>query len=222
MARYGSLSGNVSAPAPNEEPSFHQPETGSLARAAGAGDAARFGELYARLAPALFAWAELRLRPSTRRAVSPEDLAQEVWLRAAAILPAYDPAKSAFRPWLFAVAKNVLLEVQRKLARTWKDRSTEGETGRLFALDQVPEEVTSLSRRLARDDSLARFLARAGTLDEEDRLLLVHCGLEALPVGDVAARLDIGKEAAAKRWQRLRERVREWPSAQALLADDGR
>ena len=211
----------MSTPSDTDPPSG-PPDTGDLAAGARGGDQGRFGELYGRLAPSLHAWAQLRIRPGFRRAVSPEDLVQEVWLRAAQVLHAFNPAKSSFRAWIFAVAKNVLLEVQRKLHRTWKDQTPEGDTGRALALDQVPESITSLTRRVARDEAVRRFVERAEALDEDDRRVLVHCGLEELTIAEAAGRLGLSPDATAKRWQRLRERIREWRAPRDLVAgDDG-
>ena len=49
-------------------------ETQSLARAAKSGDVERFAELYERIAPALLAWASLRIRPDMRAFVDPQDV----------------------------------------------------------------------------------------------------------------------------------------------------
>ncbi len=51
-------------------------DTQGLARAAKAGDDARFAELYERIGPALFTWASLRIRPSMRGVLDPQDMAR--------------------------------------------------------------------------------------------------------------------------------------------------
>src|SRR6187551_1373845 len=71
---------------------------------------ATFEELYIEVAPALYAWAELRIRPEMRRNVDPQDVVQEVWLRAVKKHASFDPAVMHFRAWILAIAKNVLLE----------------------------------------------------------------------------------------------------------------
>lgn len=173
-------------------------------------------QLYRDHARALFAWATLRLGPELRRAVSPADLAQEVWLRVTRIAHTRNPSHSSPRAWLFAVAKLVLYEVQRDVRRRRSELPASGSTSRLLALDAVPPEVTSLTQRLARDDAVRTFLARAAELDDIDKKLLIHLGLEAMPQTEAAARLEMGYEALAKRWQRLRARVREWPIAREI------
>lgn len=193
-------------------------DTQALARDANAGSAASLGALYSRVLPALYAWARLRIRPEYRRALSAEDLVQEVWLRAAQTFRSFDPSKGDFRPWIFTVAKNVLFETQRRAFRHTREQSPEGDTARLAALHQIPDDVTSLTQRVQKDESVRLFLDRVGELDEDDKRTLIHCGLEDLSLREAAERLDVTRDALAKRWQRLRERMRAWRMPEGLIA----
>ncbi len=214
--------GGPSASGP-ESPSGAEPvppldaPTERLAAGAQGGDAAQFAALYERVAPALHAWAQLRIRRSMRMHVDPADLVQEVWVRAVTAFPRFDPATRSFRAWLFTIAKNVLLEGFRKLRRSPWAAGEGGPTTRLFALANVPDDVTSLSRRLGRDEAVGAFVERVGELADEDRQLLVHCGLEGLTCAEAARRLDLGEAAVVKRWQRLRARLREQGWARRML-----
>jgi RNA polymerase sigma-70 factor (ECF subfamily) len=193
-------------------------DTQSLARDARGGRTEKLGDLYSRVLPALWAWARLRIRPEYRRVLSAEDLVQEVWLRAAQAFGSFDAAKTSFRAWIFTVAKNVLFEVQRKAFKQTRERTPEGSTSRHQALNDVPDEVTSLTQRVQRDEGIKIFLDKVAQLDDEDRKTLIHCGLEELSLREAAERLDITREAVAKRWQRLRERMREWRIPEGLVA----
>jgi DNA-directed RNA polymerase specialized sigma24 family protein len=84
-------------------------------------------------------------------------------------------------------------------------------------LAEVPESVTSLTRRVAREEGLRRFLAEVEALPHEDRELLVICGLEGRPASEAAQQLDLTHEAARKRWLRLRERLAERAELAALI-----
>ena len=97
-------------PAPETEP-----ETLRLVREAKGGDTGSFGALYEKIAPALYTWADLRIRKEFRQHVSPEDVVQEVWCRAWKIFEKFDPDNGSFRYWIFRVAKNVLYEALRVL-----------------------------------------------------------------------------------------------------------
>ena len=90
-------------------------DTRELARQAHSGDSARFAELYERIAPSLYTWAELRIRPELRQWVDPGDVVQEVWCRAWRVFGTFDAATGSFRFWVFRIAKNVLMEAFRKL-----------------------------------------------------------------------------------------------------------
>jgi RNA polymerase sigma-70 factor (ECF subfamily) len=190
----------------------------------GAGSAASGGELdfqrrYEELAPALHAWAELRIRPQMRALVEPGDVVQEVWCRAwreRAQVAALDPA---FRGWLFRIAKNVLLEAFRRARAPAFRAGSAGTTTRVLALEGVPDSITAVSRRLARDEGLAKLVEWLRGLEEDERLLVAHVGLEGLSFAEVGERVGLSRDAVAKRWQRLRARMAEQRLARDLLAD---
>lgn len=193
-------------------------DTQSIARDARGGQSAKLGDLYSRVLPALYAWARLRIRPEYRRVLAAEDLVQEVWLRAAEAFASFDAARVSFRAWIFTVAKNVLFEVQRKAFKQTREKTPEGSTARHEALNDVPDEVTSLTQRVQRDEGIRMFLDRVAELDDDDRKTLIHCGLEELSLREAAERLDVSRDALAKRWQRLRGRIRQWRLPDGLVA----
>jgi len=204
-------------PEPTPGPDPAPPPTAALAAGARSGDTQQFNALYERVAPALFAWANLRIRPSMRLHVDPQDVVQEVWMRSVTAFPRFDPATRSFRAWLFTIAKNVLLEGFRKLRRSPIAQAQGGSTTRLFALANVPEDITSLSGRLAKNEAVETFLDKVGELSKDDRNLMLHCGLEGLTCAEAATRLDLGEAAVIKRWQRLRARLREQGWARQML-----
>lgn len=175
-------------------------------------------QLCTELGPALYAWACLRLPSGLRSCVAVEDVVQEVWLRVIRIYGrSFDPGKSSPRAFVFAVAKLVLLEIERSAQGRAAHEATPGGTAWQRAVGQLPEEVTSLTQRLSRDERIQRFVAQVRLLDEEDRLLLLFCGMEDLPQREAAQRLGLSTDATAKRWQRLTERLRGWDAARDLL-----
>jgi RNA polymerase sigma factor (sigma-70 family) len=195
---------------PEPDPRDERLETQELAARAHAGESERFGELYERIAPSLYTWAEIRIRPDLRQWVDPGDVVQEVWCRAWKIFDSFDPSTVTFRYWVFRVAKNVLLEAFRKLDNpAFKARSRDSSATRALELADVPDSATAITRRVAREESLKLFAKWVQSLDEDDRMLLVHHGLEGLSQSEVAERLQMGREAVAKRWQRLLARIVE-------------
>lgn len=208
---------DVARPDPDERD--ERIETQELAARAHAGEAERFGELYERIAPSLYTWAEIRIRADLRQWIDPGDVVQEVWCRAWKIFDSFDPKTVTFRFWVFRVAKNVLLEAFRKLeSPAFKARSRDSALSRALELVDVPDSATAITRRVAREESLLLFAKWVQSLDEDDRMLLVHHGLEGLSQAEVAERLQMGREAVAKRWQRLMARVLEQKLPRELFA----
>lgn len=203
---------------PDEPEDLTARETAHLARAAKDGASEPFAVLYERIAPALYSWADIRIRPSLRTWLEPADLVQEVWCRALHAFPQFDSERISFRYWIFRVAKNVLLESMRKVGSPAFRGQTPGTTTRLFALKQVPDAVTAVSHRLSRQEELGRFRDWVKSLDRGDRELLVHHGLEGLSHSEVGERLNLGAEAVAKRWQRLRTRLEQQALPREVLS----
>ena len=94
-----------------------------------------------------------------------------------------------------------------------------GGNTRALVLDGVPDDATRITMRVARDESLGKCAEWIRALDDEDRKLVIHCGLEGLTYIETAERLAIGPEAVAKRWQRLRERLRDQALPQQLFSE---
>lgn len=194
-----------------------EPETtAEIVDAIRGGDRERFGGLYARSAPALAVWAAVRIPAALRSRLDPEDLAQEVWSRAFARFATFDPALGPFRAWLFGIARHVLLQT----FRTLRERLDQGSPESAHVIEDVPDDVTSLSRRLARSDDVRRIVAQVATLDDGERMLFLRHGIEGAPLGEIAAELGITREAAKKRWMRLRERIAAHAEAGDVLAGE--
>jgi RNA polymerase sigma-70 factor, ECF subfamily len=200
----------------NASPKTLQGLTQHYVLAAREGDAAEFARLYEHIAPAVFTWANLRLRPEQKAVLDPTDLVQEVWLRAWRKIEDFDADRIPFRFWIFRIAKNVALEASRQARKPDRGQSSNGEVD---PLDAVAASITGVSSRVARDESLARFLEAVEALPEAERKLVLHCGLEGLPLREVGERLGISEEAAGKRWQRLRQRLQS-TDLPAFLLDE--
>ena len=176
-----------------------------------------FSTLYAAVAPRLFAWASLHVGSGLRTRLDPEDLMQEVACRSFARFSTFDRRKGKFDQWLFGIARNVLLQTLERASRRESNATADWLT--TGSIHQVPDEATSVTRRIARDEELQRFLSLIAELPDEDRDLMLYRGLEGLPHGQVATLLGIDERLAAKRWERLRGRVRESASRLDLAPD---
>ena len=181
------------------------PDTEALAREARHGSAP-LGPLYARLAPALYAWASLRIPPTIRDRLDPEDVVQEVWWRAIDTFDTYDEQKGAFRPWVFGIATHVLLNAIRRVRRRSYARA---DLPTSWTPDAVADDGTRISQRVARDEDVARLLALVQDLPTPDRQIFTHRGLEGLTAAQTAHLLNLTEAAVAKRWQRLRAHLQD-------------
>ncbi len=189
------------------------PSTRELVRRSQAGAPASFSALYSRVAPALHAWAALRIGSVLRRWLDPEDCVQEILLRAYKRFDSYDANKGSFRGWLFGIANNVMREVLARQSRVGTPRVSAAE-----AMAELPDDATSVSRKVARDEALGHFVASLHELTDEQRKLLVYRGLEGLPHQEVASLMGLSTSAVEKRWQRLLERLKPLGPPSELLA----
>ncbi len=174
-----------------------------------------FEDLYGEVAPAVYAWARLRLRAPLRARLDPEDLLQEVCFRAWRRFADFDAARGSFRAWVFGIAHRVLQEALRELAR---GASGSPQSVVSHAVRDLPATTTAVSRRVVRNEELRAFLDRVERLEEDDRKLLLLRGIEGLPHADVGRMLGVSSEAAAKRWQRLVGTLADAPRLRVLAA----
>lgn len=151
-----------------------------------------FAAVYDAYFPAVYGYCLSRLGDPE----SAEDAASQTFLKALRALPTYRES-DRFRPWLFAIAHNVLLDALR--ARRPEEP--------LAAANHVRDPAGSPEERAlaALDgDRLDRAIAR---LHPDDRQVL-ELRRSGLSGREIAAALGIGHEAAKKRQLRAMDRVR--------------
>lgn len=168
-----------------------------------------FTARYERLAPALCVWAMRHTSRTVQARIEVDDVLQETWLRAFRLRDRFTGDDAAFRSWIFAIAKNLLLEVQRSARRLQRVQIGDGRTSNQLAFEQISASMTALSQRLVRDDGIRRFHEHLSRLPRADQDLVSYCGLEGSTAAEAARKLGIGVEAAHKRWQRLRQQLRD-------------
>ena len=169
----------------------------ALVDAAAGGSREAFDELVRRHQAAVIALA----RVLTSGRGDPEDLAQEVFVRAWRNLRKFR-GESTFRTWLHRVAINVIRTSQ----------SRQGRLMRLFVSrdrDEAPPEQESgeepADTTLARRQLIERALA---TLSEELRVAVTLRDLQGLDYKEIAAALDVPIGTVESRIFRAREKLR--------------
>ncbi|MDF1798639.1 MAG: sigma-70 family RNA polymerase sigma factor [Planctomycetota bacterium] len=178
------------------------------------GDESPFASHYELAAPALCAWAALRCRGPLGTLLDADDLVQEVALEAMRAFERFDPEHGSFRPWLFGVATRVSASLLRSSARRHGIAAIDP-----LGSQDLRAEVTTISRRVRRDEALTRLLEQVAKLEPIERDLLLYRGLAGLDHAEVAELVGLGTEAATKRWLRLRGRLVELPAARDLLGE---
>jgi RNA polymerase sigma-70 factor (ECF subfamily) len=155
----------------------------------GALAAARLGEEWA----VTLLWRELhpRILRYLRVAVGDsdgEDLASDVWLEVARGLGRFDGDESAFRAWVFTIARRRVIDAGRRVQRRRTDPMSPQQIDR--GRDEAPGE---LEARLALDVALRR-VARLPREQAEVVALRVLAGLSAEQVAEI-----LGKRAGTVR-----------------------
>jgi RNA polymerase sigma-70 factor (ECF subfamily) len=109
-----------------------------------------------------------------------QDVVQETFLRAWKAADRYDSGLSSLRVWLFAIARNVVVDqARRRATASWPLVPADGDVVEA-ALDPVPDET---------DRVLATWLVEAalGKLSDEHRQVLVETYLRGRSYEEVAA-----------------------------------
>ena len=160
------------------------------------GDRQAYAQVVARYQDGIFAFL---WRMGLRRAVI-EELAQETFVRAWTHLGDFQPARSAFSTWLFAIGRNLALnEIGRAGHRLEVASEDDVE---IAACDDTP--ATALERKRSR----ARIHAALGRLAPAQRSVLALSYLSELSIAEVAAIEGIGVGAVKVRLHRARRAMR--------------
>ncbi|WNV74396.1 sigma-70 family RNA polymerase sigma factor [Geodermatophilus sp. DSM 44513] len=111
-----------------------------------------------------------------------QDVVQEVFLRAWRSAGAYDPQLASLRTWLFAIARNVVVDEARRFAvRPWQRTLTEvtdDDTPAVGGIDEAVVDAWVVEEALRR-------------IGEEHRTAIVQTHLRGRPHAEVAAEFGI-------------------------------
>jgi len=165
----------------------------ALVRAAQAGDAAAFGELYERYRHPLY-------RYCLARSSSPheaEDLVSEVFLKAMESLARYRDQGLPFIAFLYRVARNAAI-----------DRSRKDKGASLFDMAVEPRSTADVEGDAARASDMDIVLGALKKIKPEYREVILLRFVEGYSAADVAKLLDKAEKAIWNLQQRGLERLR--------------
>jgi RNA polymerase sigma-70 factor, ECF subfamily len=162
-------------------------------------DPSRFADLYERHFEPVYAFVVRRVRDRD----AAEELTAEVFHRALAHLPTFEPRGAPFGAWLFSIARNALID-RAKLA-----------TREVVDSDSLPDlgGGPDADAELARVDALARLFRYVDELPVDQRTVIVDRFVDERSIRETAARLG-RSEGAVKQLQlraleTLRKRMHE-------------
>jgi len=183
------------------------PDDASLLSAFSAGNAQAFARLYDRYDPACFLFVRRML--TGREVEAAEDVHQDTWLSIARNARSFDPAKGAFRTWLFTIARRKVWDHLRRqkvavLAAVIDEAAAIPDPG------VTPEEHT-MSREMA--ERLITALEALPLAQRETFVLFTQAGLS---LEEISIATDVGLETAKSRLRYARTTMR------SALAAEGR
>lgn len=195
-------------------------EASLLHRAAG-GDAGAWGSLLAQHEKRLAGFASFRLDPRLRGRVDPADVLQEAFILATARRAQFfEQSAQPLFLWLRWLVGNVLLELHRHhLGARMRDARREAASERPFdggeesthvaLVAQLSGGLTGPSTAAGRGEITARLNEALGRMDATDREVLALRHFEQLTNAEAAQVLGIKERAAAKRYLRALQRLRD-------------
>ena len=195
-------------------------ENEQLLRLAATGDGAAWGRLLTEHQDRLRRTVEFRLDRRLQGRVDASDVLQEAYLQATAHRSEYfrNPSAPLFL-WLRGVVANKLLEVHRHhLGTRMRDaaRETSGhspaaapDATSAALIDQLTGGATGPSTAAGRSEIRLRLQEALNSLDVIDREVLALRHFEQLTNGEAAQVLGIKERAAAKRYVRALQRLKD-------------
>jgi RNA polymerase sigma-70 factor (ECF subfamily) len=161
-------------------------------------DRAAFAPLYHRYRHRVYAYLYTRL-PHAEDAA---DLTQQVFVQALVALPRYRPDGPPFAGWLFRIARNAVVDHQRRRRRG------------AVTLERVPQDLhppadQDLEAQVVRQEALAHLHATLSKLDPATRDLLLLRFMGQLTAAEIGATIGTSPAAASKRLQRALQTLKE-------------
>jgi RNA polymerase sigma factor (sigma-70 family) len=169
-----------------------------LVAAARAGDEQAFAAIVRRYERALRGYAAKLLRGT---GLDPEDVVQDVFVRAHAALTSGDDRELALKPWLFRMTRNRVIDLLRQRGRPADSLDAADVAEPAAAHSSEPAQA------VGRREALRALLADLAELPEQQRDALLMRELEGLSHESVAAQLGVTPEATRMLVVRARENL---------------
>ena len=173
----------------------------ALVQAARHGDDRAFEQLYAQYRERVTAFIHSKVRDHGRA----EDISQEVFMAALRQLRANDQP-IAFKPWIFAIARNAYIDEFRRSARGREvpvETDDDFPTGQRASLSIVPSPPAAIESKQRLDDLRGAF----GGLSESHHRLIVMRELEGRSYDEIGNRLGMTRQMVESGLFRARRKL---------------
>ena len=175
--------------------------TTQLLHQAKMGDESALNELYQRIGARLLMLVRLRLGPSLREKVEPEDVAQEVLVKACSKIQAFEQDTSrSFFAWLAVIAGNTIRDLVDYHRQARRDMRRTVSTGKVSP-DIAAKHRSALSR-LILDERLQQLEQGLRSLNRRYREIIILRRLEEHSFKEIAAITGDSEDACRMRYTR--------------------
>jgi RNA polymerase sigma-70 factor (ECF subfamily) len=132
-----------------------------------------------------------------------EDLLQKAMMGIFSALPTYDPELGSLRNWVYAVARNIMLQAQKGYSETY-DKERTGDTALIRASVEAGDPFEGENE--AEDPRLPRLREALGSLREKDQEILVMRSTRTATWEELAQ--ELGKGVSAVKMHYLRALIK--------------
>ncbi|OGE36441.1 hypothetical protein A3A14_00575 [Candidatus Daviesbacteria bacterium RIFCSPLOWO2_01_FULL_43_38] len=157
------------------------------------GDKNAFGEIYKTFVKKIFRFIYYLVYDRELA----EDLTQLVFLKAYKSLPSFLPSKGTFQAYLYAIARNQVIDYQRR-----KKELSLDEVDEPAAIFEIDNEVIQTENKNTVDKLLA-------TLDDDDKQLIIWRYFEELQFAEIAEILNENEGSIRVKMHRLLKKLKE-------------
>lgn len=131
----------------------------------------------------IYAYAFVRLGSRQSGRELAEDTAQEIFIKAFRNYHTFDPDRSSLQTWLYRIARNHIIDVQRKLTREQNYLATTSSD----ELEQVQGFIANSGNDKLQDSVLINFVyQKLSLLTEDERELIILHHIEGLKINEIA------------------------------------
>jgi RNA polymerase sigma-70 factor (ECF subfamily) len=209
----------------NEQTEILKPDDSELVRRGRAGDREALGELFGRYEKGLFGF----VSRFVRGAAEPEDVYQEVVLRAIENIDRFNP-KLSFRTWLFTLAANHCKNVLRSREQRGKFRLPSmrrlGDDAEVDITETAPDDAPGPDRTTEDAEFVEALRRELTNLPRSQREVFILREFNGISFREISAILKIPEATARSRMflavEHLRVRLRHFSGAGAPSPQGGR